>query len=310
MCGAAPAAAQEPAATPEPVSAKLSLDFERVSRDGRTTVALRGDSVRVVGTLSAYVPGQRARVRILAGKRKVFVKSVKVKRAGSKGRFTLNYRAKRTGSLRVIAVHRATPALATARAKVRRLRVLTPSAGAGARGPVVRLLQKGLARLRYVVPRSGVMDAGTGRAVMAWRKVNGRARSFRADEPLIRSVLAGKGAFKPRNRGADRHAEADISRQVMALIGPGGKVERTYHISSGAPSTPTVIGTFRVYLKTPGTNAIGMVHSSFFIRGYAVHGYVSVPAFNASHGCLRVPIPNAASIYAWLKHGTKIIVYP
>ena len=35
----------------------------------------------------------------------------------------------------------------------------------------------------------------------------------------------------------------------------GGKVVRTYITSSGAPATPTVIGTFRVYLKTPGTNA-------------------------------------------------------
>ena len=43
-----------------------------------------------------------------------------------------------------------------------------------------------------------------------------------------------------------------------------------------------------------------MVHSSYFIRGYAIHGYVDVPAFNASHGCLRVPIPDAARIFSWL----------
>ena len=45
-----------------------------------------------------------------------------------------------------------------------------------------------------------------------------------------------------------------------------------------------------------------MVHSSYFIRGYAIHGYIDVPAFNASHGCLRVPIPDAWRIFSWLRH--------
>ena len=49
-----------------------------------------------------------------------------------------------------------------------------------------------------------------------------------------------------------------------------------------------------VYRKEPGTNAHGMVDSSYFIRGYAIHGYVTVPTYNASHGCLRVPVPDAA----------------
>ena len=129
---------------------------------------------------------------------------------------------------------------------------------------------------------------------MAFRKVNGMARSYDADRRVIEKVLAGKGAFKPRLPDAGRHVEADISRQVLALI-DGGKVVATYHTSTGAPATPTIIGSFRVYLKTPGTNAKGMVDSNYFIRGYAIHGYFDVPAFNASHGCLRVPIPDACA---------------
>ena len=46
-----------------------------------------------------------------------------------------------------------------------------------------------------------------------------------------------------------------------------------YTMSSGKPSTPTVIGRFTVYNKEPGTNSEGMVDSSYFIRGYAIHGY-------------------------------------
>jgi lipoprotein-anchoring transpeptidase ErfK/SrfK len=37
---------------------------------------------------------------------------------------------------------------------------------------------------------------------------------------------------------------------------------------------------------------------------------VSVPAFNASHGCLRVPIPDALRIFNWIDMGDKVIVYP
>jgi lipoprotein-anchoring transpeptidase ErfK/SrfK len=53
-----------------------------------------------------------------------------------------------------------------------------------------------------------------------------------------------------------------------------------------------------------------MVHSSYFIGGYAIHGYVSVPAYAASHGCLRVPIPSAWSIYTWVRMGDIVDVYP
>ena len=53
----------------------------------------------------------------------------------------------------------------------------------------------------------------------------------------------------------------------------------------------------------------GMVHSNYFIRGYAIHGYASVPNYPASHGCLRVPIPNAAQIYDWVDIGDQIFLY-
>jgi hypothetical protein len=173
----------------------------------------------------------------------------------------------------------------------------------------VRLLQRGLAKLHYAVPRSGVYDDGTQRAVMAWRKVTHRARTFTASRDVLLGVLAGRGGWKVRHPRDGRHLEADLSLQAMALI-DGARVRRIYHISSGAPATPTILGRFRVYLKTPGTNAKGMVHSSYFQGGYAVHGYPSVPPYNASHGCLRVPIPDAWSIYNWLRFGTVVWVEP
>jgi lipoprotein-anchoring transpeptidase ErfK/SrfK len=102
--------------------------------------------------------------------------------------------------------------------------------------------------------------------------------------------------------------EFDWSRQVLVLADNGAPV-RIYHASSGKPSTPTVFGTFRFYRKQPGTNSHGMVQSTYFIRGYAIHGYASVPNYAASHGCIRVPIPVALSIYNWINLGETIFVY-
>ncbi len=112
-----------------------------------------------------------------------------------------------------------------------------------------------------------------------------------------------------RYRADGRHVEADLTRQVLAEIEPGGRVRAIYTISSGKPSTPTVLGRYRVYLKTPGYNSEGMLDSNYFIRGYAIHGYAEVPTYAASHGCLRVPIPDAASIYEWVRIGTPVDVY-
>jgi len=173
----------------------------------------------------------------------------------------------------------------------------------------VRLLQHGLRRLRYAVPLSGRLDAATQRAVLAWRKMTGRPRNFSVSPDVIRGVLGGRGTFRVRHPEDGHHVEADLSRQVLALI-DGDKVRRIFHTSSGKPSTPTVQGRFKIYRKEFGTNSEGMVDASYFIGGYAIHGYVEVPVFNASHGCLRVPIPDAASIQRWLRFGDVVWVYP
>ena len=135
------------------------------------------------------------------------------------------------------------------------------------------------------------------------------AHLHRQRRRLHRRCSRAAAPFKVRHPGDGHHVEARLNQQVLALIN-GSKVERIYHTSSGKPSTPTVRGKFHVYMKTPGTNAKGMVDSNYFIRGYAIHGYADVPPYNASHGCLRVPVPNARSIYDWLRIGDVVWVEP
>jgi lipoprotein-anchoring transpeptidase ErfK/SrfK len=312
----ATAAAQDPVPTPtptptpEPVEGELTLKAQKVHRDGERRVALTRESWRVRGELRPFVPGQTVVVRFFRDGRKIHEQTEQVQpiRGDRAGAFLTPFKSGKAGRVVVEAVHLATPELDTARSERVRVNVMKPVVGSG--GVIVRLFQKGLSKMRYAVSRSGSFDDATARAVMAYRKVNGMARTYSATQGIVRRVLAGKGAFKAKYPGDGRHVEADISRQVLALVNRRGKVHRVYHTSTGAPATPTVIGRFRTYRKSPGTNAKGMVHSSYFIRGYAIHGYASVPPYNASHGCLRVPIPNAWSIYQWVRMGTVVRVYP
>jgi hypothetical protein len=131
-----------------------------------------------------------------------------------------------------------------------------------------------------------------------------------ADRAVFKALAAGRGKFKVRYPHQGRHAEGDLTHQVLALIGPHGQVERLYPMSSGKPSTPTQPGLFRVWLREPGVNNDDMVDSSFFNGGDAIHGYNPVPPYAASHGCLRVPVPDALSIYDWIGGtGVPVDVY-
>ena len=328
LAAAAPAAAQDPAptsavpapssATPAPTTVPvpvappaegtLSLTLERVN--GKAASVLAGDRIRVRGTVKPYVPGQKVTVRFYRGAQKLAGRAVAVQPAhsGPSGTFVLGYRTRSAGHLTVRASHRATAQQLTMVARGRGVEVLPLRAAPGSRGLAVRVLQRRLKALGYVVGQPGVLDARTARAVLAFRKVTGMARTGEASKDVFRKLAQGAGRFTVRFPRQGKHVEADLSLQVMALI-RGGRVQRIYPISSGKPSTPTILGSYRVYSKTPGTNAKGMVYTSYFHGGYGIHGYAEVPAFAASHGCLRTPVPDAISIFSWITYGDYVDVY-
>ena len=178
------------------------------------------------------------------------------------------------------------------------------------KGPATRLYNESLVDQGYYVGRnvSSRWTRGTGLATAAFRKVNGMARNMAYKPVIFRKLLMDRGAFKPRYHSG-HHVEVDISRQVMALIN-GDHVVATFHVSTGKPSTPTVRGTYHFYRKEPGTNSHGMYMSVYFIRGYATHGYPSVPMHEAaSHGCVRNPELFSVYIYDWIHLGDAIHVY-
>jgi peptidoglycan hydrolase-like protein with peptidoglycan-binding domain len=286
----------------------LSLTPERVT-GGRLALAAQPWRVRVV--MQPWVEGQTATVRFYRHGHKLRAVNVNLtmSKTGKSGMALVAFKTSTAGSVEVRATHLATPTAPQLVARPVRVKVAALRAGPGARGPAVRLLQQRLAAKGYVVGRRGLFDERTARAVLAFRKVAGMARTAAADSALFKAVLAGKGTFRVRHPEHGKHVEADLSRQVVALI-RGSRVERIYPASSGKPSTPTIQGSFRVYSKSPGFNAKGMYYSDYFIRGFAIHGYAEVPVFAASHGCLRIPIPDAISVFRWIKIGDIVDVYP
>jgi L,D-transpeptidase catalytic domain len=176
------------------------------------------------------------------------------------------------------------------------------------KGPTARLFNRSLQEQGFHTGTKGArVTMGTRLAIKAFRKTNRMARSYSYKPSIFRALLMGKGGFEPRHNEG-RHVEVDISRQVMSLI-EGDKPRHTFHVSTGASSTPTVRGKFRFYMKQAGYNAKRMYFSVYFIRGYATHGYNPVPNYNASHGCVRNPIPFSRFIYNWIQIGMPIYVY-
>jgi hypothetical protein len=303
----APSYAQTPPSQPPaPAAGKATFGVSGGLAIGKTRYFARGQRVRVNGRVTPFVAGQQVTLYVLRSRGRI--SSQHRVAVGRGGRFGASFVPRRRGTLRLVVRHDATAEQQAFRARSRRIRVVVWRAGAGSRGTKVLLMQRALRMLGFATPVTGSYGAGTSRAVLAFRKTNHMGRSGYASPAVFGKLLRRRGAFRLRYPRAGRHVEFDWSRQVLVLAGRG-RAWRVYHASSGKPSTPTVFGTFRFYRKQPGTNSHGMVHSSYFIGGYAIHGYASVPNYPASHGCIRIPIPNARDVFNRISLGERVFVY-
>jgi lipoprotein-anchoring transpeptidase ErfK/SrfK len=111
---------------------------------------------------------------------------------------------------------------------------------------------------------------------------------------------------RPRYRFG-HHIEVNKSKQILFEVNHG-QVVRILHVSTGATGN-TPIGLWHIYSKVPGTLPDGMFDSNFFLRGFAIHGYPSVPSYPASHGCVRTPNWAAPILFASSYYGEPIYIY-
>lgn len=107
-----------------------------------------------------------------------------------------------------------------------------------------------------------------------------------------------------------------------------GKVVHETKVSTGMYLTPTVKGSFKIYLKRPIQDLRGpspykniypsgryfvknVPHVMYFFEGYAIHGAYWHNNFGrpASHGCVNVPLKSAEWLYNFASVGTRVEVF-
>jgi lipoprotein-anchoring transpeptidase ErfK/SrfK len=113
-------------------------------------------------------------------------------------------------------------------------------------------------------------------------------------------------ATVPQGRYGGTHVEVDKRRQVLFMV-RGGKVALVVHASTGATGN-TPVGLWHVYSKVAGWRWV-LWYPNYFLRGFAIHGYPSVPGYPASHGCVRVPMWVAPVLYSRIPDGFPVYVY-
>jgi peptidoglycan hydrolase-like protein with peptidoglycan-binding domain len=188
--------------------------------------------------------------------------------------------------------------------RVVRAHVRAPRLAVGDRGQAVVALERRLRELGYAIrDENGTFDDDDWAAVLAFQKVNGLTPTG-AVTPTLWARLERAGP--PRARYGGDHIEVDKTRQVLFVV-RGGKVILVTHISTGATGN-TPLGLWHVYSKVPGWSWV-LWYPSYFLRGFAIHGYPDVPAYPASHGCVRVPMWLAPNLYAQMPVGSAIHVY-
>ncbi len=186
-----------------------------------------------------------------------------------------------------------------------------PTLRQGSRGAAVTTLQRRLTALHYDVGGvDGVFGPSTFHAVVAFQKVNGLARDGIVG-PRTWAALDHPVVPKPKYTHTGNSVEANLSKQVL-YVARGGSVVRILDASSGKASTPTPTGNYTIQRRIDGwrQSSLGLLwRPNYFYRGYAVHGATSVPAYPASHGCVRVPIPAMNRLWSIIGVGTPVHIY-
>jgi L,D-transpeptidase-like protein/putative peptidoglycan binding protein/PKD domain-containing protein len=185
--------------------------------------------------------------------------------------------------------------------------VYVPNLRVGDTGVSVYALEQRLNELHFALGTvDGYYGIDTSDAVVAFQKLHGLPRTGSVDARFWQELELAHVPV-PRHAGKGLHVEVSKERQVLFLV-RYGTVTLVVPVSTGATGN-TPVGLWHVYSKVPGYNAKEMYYSSFFIGGFAIHGYHSVPYYPASHGCIRIPIWVAPRVYSLLPYGTPVYVY-
>jgi len=178
----------------------------------------------------------------------------------------------------------------------------------GDEGPEVFALQQRLRSLGYWLGTpDGTYGGLTVQAVMAFQKVEGMERDGVAGRDTAAAL---QDATRPAAGAGGDLVEIDKDRQVLFVVRDGAVrwvlnvstgTEEPYSVNGRTEIADTPAGNWQVGWAFDGVDVGelgGLYRPRYFHRdGIAVHGYSDVPAYPASHGCVRVS--NAAMDWIW-----------
>ena len=108
--------------------------------------------------------------------------------------------------------------------------------------------------------------------------------------------------------------DINLSNQTITAF-QGQTPVKTAIVATGTWRTPTVVGTYKIYVKYrytpmsgPGYYLPNVPHTMYFYRGYAIHGAYWHNNFGTpmSHGCVNLSLPDAEWFYNWAPVGTVV----
>lgn len=189
-------------------------------------------------------------------------------------------------------------------------------ARSGRWGPLCNLstlsgIQRRLVELGYLPSGAvnGQLDYRTQQAVMAFQGWSGLPRVGTVDD-ATKKRLGGAARPTPRVKAKGKRLEVHIDKQVLLLI-QDGVVKRTIHVSTGAGGR-TPRGSFSVIRRERYSwsrpFSVTLPFAQYFYAGFAFHEYPSVPGYAASHGCVRLPSPEAPVVWDFATFGTPVSI--
>ncbi|HEX4081518.1 MAG TPA: L,D-transpeptidase family protein, partial [Acidimicrobiales bacterium] len=198
-----------------------------------------------------------------------------------------------------------------------------PSSPGGAPTPAqIAEVQQQLAALGYLPgPVTGRPDVQTSSAVLAFQKRDGLSRDG-VIGPQVLARLNGPPGAGPRSAAPGPRVEVDLDRQILFFVDAQGHVT-TINVSTGSGTTYqepgggtavayTPTGNFRVLRKIDANEKapLGSLYRPMYFKGgWAIHGSPSVPAYPASHGCVRVANWNQDFLFPRLPVGAPVWIY-
>lgn len=115
----------------------------------------------------------------------------------------------------------------------------------------------------------------------------------------------------------DKWIDVNLSQQILYAY-EGETLVASFYVSTGLPDTPTVTGTYHVWVKLLYDDMAGpnyylpdVPYVMYFYRGYGIHGtyWHSNFGYPMSHGCVNMETSQAGWLFDWAFVGIPVHVH-